>query len=128
MIRDYYRESYGFASHFIPYGGDLPVPSGRETLDRLELIGLQQKVPVVYTPFSHTSRPDPAVKSRTLTAFEERALSDFRKGRDIAVDASKDGPDACVGAIRATRTCIECHDGSKTGDLLGAFSYRFSRG
>ena len=97
------------------------------SLDRLELIGLQQKVPVVYTPFSHTSRPDPAVKSRTLTAFEERALSDFRKGRDIAVDATKDGPDACVGAIRATRTCLECHDGSKTGDLLGAFSYRFTR-
>ena len=103
-------------------GGRVPL-----SLDRLELIGLQQKVPVVYTPFSHTSRPDPAMKSRTLTEFEERALAAFRKGRDIAVDASKDGPDACVGAIRATRTCVECHEGSKTGDLLGAFSYRFRR-
>jgi glycosyltransferase involved in cell wall biosynthesis len=37
VIRDYYRQTYGFESHFIPYGGDLPVPSGRETLDRLGL-------------------------------------------------------------------------------------------
>jgi hypothetical protein len=103
-------------------GGRVPL-----SLDRLELIGLQQKVPVVYTPFSHTSRPDPALKSRTLTEFEERALTAFRKGRDIAVDASQDGPAACVGAVRAKPTCLECHDGAKAGDLLGAFSYRFSR-
>ena len=103
-------------------GGRVPL-----SLERLELIGLQQKVPVVYTPFSHTSRPDPAMKSRSLTAFEERALTEFRKGRDIAVDATKDGPEACAGAIRAKSTCLECHDGAKTGDLLGAFSYRFSR-
>ena len=67
------------------------------------------------------------MKSRSLTAFEERALTEFRKGRDIAVDATKDGPEACAGAIRAKSTCLDCHDGAKTGDLLGAFSYRFSR-
>jgi len=37
VIRDYYRERYGFESHFIPYGGDLPEPAGRETLERLGL-------------------------------------------------------------------------------------------
>ncbi len=37
VIRDYYRERYGFESHYIPYGGDLPPPSGHETLDRLGL-------------------------------------------------------------------------------------------
>jgi glycosyltransferase involved in cell wall biosynthesis len=37
VIRDYYRERYGFESVFIPYGGDLPAPQGRETLDRLGL-------------------------------------------------------------------------------------------
>ncbi|HEY6064733.1 MAG TPA: glycosyltransferase, partial [Thermoanaerobaculia bacterium] len=37
VIRDYYRDRYGFESHFIPYGGDLPQPAGRETLDRLGL-------------------------------------------------------------------------------------------
>jgi len=37
VIRDYYRRTYGFESHFIPYGGDLPQPSGRDALDRLGL-------------------------------------------------------------------------------------------
>ena len=37
VIRDYYRQTYGFESHYIPYGGDLPPPSGREALDRLGL-------------------------------------------------------------------------------------------
>lgn len=37
VIRDYYRERYGFESHFIPYGGDLPEPAGRETLGHLGL-------------------------------------------------------------------------------------------
>lgn len=37
VIRDYYRDRYGFVSHFIPYGGDLPAPTGRATLDTLGL-------------------------------------------------------------------------------------------
>jgi glycosyltransferase involved in cell wall biosynthesis len=37
VIQRYYRERYGFDSVYIPYGGDLPAPSGRETLDRLGL-------------------------------------------------------------------------------------------
>jgi glycosyltransferase involved in cell wall biosynthesis len=37
VIRDYYRERYGFESHFIPYGADLPEPTGHGTLDRLGL-------------------------------------------------------------------------------------------
>lgn len=45
VIRDYYRDRYGFESHFIPYGGDLPQPSGRATLDRL---GLEPERYVLY--------------------------------------------------------------------------------
>ena len=37
VIQRYYRERYGFESVFIPYGGDLPIPSGREALERLGL-------------------------------------------------------------------------------------------
>ncbi len=37
VIQDYYRERYGIDSVFIPYGGDLPRPAGRGTLDRLGL-------------------------------------------------------------------------------------------
>ncbi len=45
VIRDYYRERYGFESHFIPYGGDLPEPAGRDTLERL---GLAAEAYVLY--------------------------------------------------------------------------------
>lgn len=37
VIQDYYRQRYGIDSVFIPYGGDLPRPAGRGTLDRLGL-------------------------------------------------------------------------------------------
>jgi glycosyltransferase involved in cell wall biosynthesis len=37
VIRDYYRERYGFDSHLIPYGADLPAPRDTETLERLGL-------------------------------------------------------------------------------------------
>jgi glycosyltransferase involved in cell wall biosynthesis len=45
VIQDYYRERYGFESVFIPYGGDLPEPVGREALDRL---GLEPERYVLY--------------------------------------------------------------------------------
>jgi glycosyltransferase involved in cell wall biosynthesis len=37
VIQDYYRTRYGIDSTFIPYGGDLPAPAGREALERLGL-------------------------------------------------------------------------------------------
>src|SRR5437763_7328462 len=37
VIEDYYRRRYGFASVFIPYGGDLPEPAGTQILERLGL-------------------------------------------------------------------------------------------
>jgi glycosyltransferase involved in cell wall biosynthesis len=45
VIQKYYRERYAFETVFIPYGGDLPRPSGRETLDRL---GLEPERYVLY--------------------------------------------------------------------------------
>ena len=36
-LQDSYRQRYGREMVFIPYGGDLPGPAGRETLDRLNL-------------------------------------------------------------------------------------------
>lgn len=37
VIQEYYRERYGFPTEFIPYGGDLPAPSGKSALDALGL-------------------------------------------------------------------------------------------
>jgi glycosyltransferase involved in cell wall biosynthesis len=45
VIRDYYRNRYGFDSVFIPYGGDLPKPEGRAALARL---GLHSEKYVLY--------------------------------------------------------------------------------
>ena len=45
VIRDYYRDRYGFESHFIPYGGDLPEPAGTDALERL---GLSRERYVLY--------------------------------------------------------------------------------
>jgi glycosyltransferase involved in cell wall biosynthesis len=45
VIQDYYRRRYGLSSVFIPYGGDLPAPEGRSTLDRM---GLQPEKYVLY--------------------------------------------------------------------------------
>ncbi len=45
VIQEYYRTRYGLESVFIPYGGDLPQPAGRATLDRL---GLEPERYVLY--------------------------------------------------------------------------------
>jgi glycosyltransferase involved in cell wall biosynthesis len=37
VIEDYYRQRYGCASVFIPYGGDLPEPADTQMLERLGL-------------------------------------------------------------------------------------------
>jgi glycosyltransferase involved in cell wall biosynthesis len=38
VIQQYYRTRHGCNSMFIPYGGDLPAPEGRGTLERLGLV------------------------------------------------------------------------------------------
>jgi glycosyltransferase involved in cell wall biosynthesis len=45
VIEDYYRTRYGFSSVYIPYGGDLPQPSGQTALERL---GLEPEKYVLY--------------------------------------------------------------------------------
>ena len=45
VIQEYYRERYGFPTVFIPYGGDLPAPSGTSAL---EALGLRPEGYVLY--------------------------------------------------------------------------------
>jgi glycosyltransferase involved in cell wall biosynthesis len=68
VIQEYYRMRYGISSVFIPYGGDLPEPAGRETLDRL---GLTPERYVLYV-----SRLEP----------ENNALAVLRAYRDVRGD------------------------------------------
>lgn len=61
VIRNYYRNRYGFESHFIPYGGDLPMPAGRATLDRL---GLEPERYVLYVSrFEPENNADAVVRA-----------------------------------------------------------------
>jgi len=61
-------------------------------------------------------------QTRALTAFEQRAVAELKAGEDVAVETNETGR-FVVGALRAQEDCLKCH-GGKTGDVLGALSYR----
>ena len=96
----------------------------RYGIETIELVGLlKESKPVVYGPRMHSLGIPEATTKRTPDRFESSALAGFRNGKDIA---SQNEANAlrCIGAVRATAKCIECHEGKKPGDLLGAFTYR----
>lgn len=71
-IERYYAERYGRESSFIPYGSDLPQPSGRETLTRL---GLEPDSYVVYiSRFEPENNPDAVVRGFRGFASERRLV------------------------------------------------------
>jgi hypothetical protein len=98
-------------------------------VERVELIGLvKHPEPTAYVISS--SLPQKAfftnymtryLKTRALTEFETNALVELRKGRDEVI-GTHEGSAAILGAVRARRECLKCHDG-EAGSLLGAFSY-----
>ena len=92
-------------------------------LERVELVGVaMHDKPVAYTRASHGGR---FLEARALTAFEERALVELASGETVSVQADKTGR-LVVGALRAKQDCLHCHPGYKSGDLLGALSYRLT--
>lgn len=95
----------------------------------LDLIGaFTLDKPVVYVTTAHgSSVKAETFKSRELTPFEKASLAAFKSGRSLAIETSPDSQAmACVGALRAKDTCLECHRNNKAGDLLGAFSYQLT--
>jgi hypothetical protein len=64
--------------------------------------------------------------TRSLDPFEAEGLEALRGGKDLFVRGT-DKQARMLGAIRATRQCLQCHGGDR-GDLLGAFSYTLRRG
>lgn len=106
-------------------------PSGRWSLERLELIGLlRRETPLAYVT-AELPRMDALAEAptRPLNAFEAEALKALRGSDDVVVTESE-SPEgvrlAMVGAVRAGDGCLECH-GVPRGTLLGAFSYELSR-
>jgi hypothetical protein len=113
----------GFQAHYI---SESPNESERWKLQRLDLIGLLlHKEPVAYVS-EHLPRMDElrAAPTRSPDEFETIGLSSLRGGDDLFV---RERGTECrmLGAVRAARQCLSCHDVER-GDLLGAFSYTFS--
>lgn len=67
----------------------------------------------------------PTVPFRPLDEFEGYALGRLRIGAAL-VRMEEDGRIRAMGAIRASQSCLRCHDG-KAGDLLGALTYFIAR-
>ena len=110
----------GFRSHQF---SKVPEPSGNIQVASVELIGWLRGKPVAYVsenlPAMNELRNAP---TRPLDSFEEEGLAALRSGKELFAKPS-DGGERLLGAIRATKQCIECHGGQR-GDLLGAFSYQ----
>src|SRR5262249_35031386 len=117
-------KSHGFRSAPDPgWRGE----SRRWRVQHIQLVGiLAHERPVVYLtdklPSMEQIRQG---KTRTPDFFEEAALPALREGEDLFI-ASKGETVRVLGALRATKTCQQCHD-AEVGDLLGAFSYTLRR-
>jgi hypothetical protein len=104
-----------------------PDPKHPWHVTRLELISLlKHDKPVVYVS-DHLPRMTELNDSATrgLTVFERKALQSLHTGDELAAEATLNRI-RMVGAVRATKQCLECHTVER-GTLLGAFSYELRR-
>ncbi len=118
------REVTGFQSHGMSKAPVAPAPW---LVAKIELIGVViHEKPVAYLS-TNLPKMDELRKAptRPLDAFEMEALEALRKGEDLFARGIADQA-RMLGAIRATKQCLDCH-GASRGDLLGAFSYGFRR-
>jgi hypothetical protein len=105
--------------------GVLELGRARYTIEQHELVGLLKvNPPAVYVPDWHGATPV-GFKSRELTDFEKQSVAAFKAGKDLASAAGEEnGTMRCIGSLRAKASCLSCHRDKKTGDLLGAFTYK----
>jgi hypothetical protein len=95
--------------------------------ERIELVSLLKHDP----PGVYLSENLPRMQDlhdapvRALDDFEETALGELRQGHDL-VTGTTPQHFRMLGAIRAGKQCLACHDVER-GELLGAFSYHFTR-
>jgi len=113
----------GFESHGFRGWINYDPESLRLKVQHVELVGiLRFEKPLVYLTQGLPSMEQVRQgKTRSLDYFEQVALPALCEGEDLYI-VSKDDTIRMLGAIRATKTCQQCHD-ARIGDLLGAFSY-----
>jgi hypothetical protein len=118
------RHVAGFQEHQLGRAPDL---SKRWELQTLDLVGLVRHAePTAYVS-AHLPRMDElrGAPTRPPDEFEAAGLAALRSGDDLFV-RDRGEERRMLGAIRATRQCLTCHEGGR-GDLLGAFSYTLTR-
>ena len=103
VIRDYYRRRHGTETNFIPYGADLPIPSGTATLDRL---GLAPGRYVLYVSrFEPENNPDAVVHGFSRFVGELKLAlvgsAPYAAGfiESVRAEAARDGRVLVPGAI-----------------------------
>jgi hypothetical protein len=123
----------------------------RWKIESLDFIGLLSYVPAVYSNGNAANEKTRRLltpgndypNARTATDFEYRAIADLQKAAVFTEIGEREI--RMVGALHATKNCLSCHTERedavrrngrvelvkvpvKEGDVLGAFSYRISRG
>lgn len=113
----------GFRPHGFRYLGVPVHESKRWRVHHVQLVGiLRHEQPVVYLTDKLPSMEQVRQgKTRALDFFEEVALPVLAEGEDLYI-VQKGDTLRMLGALRATKTCLQCHD-AQIGDMLGAFSY-----
>jgi hypothetical protein len=119
------RHVAGFQRHAMT---KVPAAKSAWAVAHLDLVGLVvHEKPVVYVSASLPRMEELGViPTRPPDEFEAAGLEALRKGEYLYARGTADKV-RMIGAIRATRQCVECHGGAR-GDLLGAFSYGLRRG
>jgi hypothetical protein len=104
-----------------------PDPKHPWHVTRLELVGLfVHDKPQVYMSHRLPKMTELArSKVRDLNEFEVQALKTLHGGDELVASATLNRIQM-LGAVRASKQCLECHEAQR-GDLLGAFSYELRR-
>lgn len=110
-----------------PIAALAPGPGAFRTLQEAEAARLRASLDAVADSKGKAkAEPTRPPNSRAPNHLELAALDRFRDGEDVLV-RSKGNVLQMVGALRATKQCLECHTTAKQGDLFGAFSYTLAR-
>lgn len=99
------------------------------SVEGLNLIGLKSNAPVIYeSNWREVLRTKlETYPTRGLTAFEQSSLDEFYSGETLTWEFGEHRNTVkLVAALRATESCLECHQVSE-GELLGAFVYHLQR-
>lgn len=119
-----FKVSSGFGINRLPFPkNDRGYEVSSPVIDRVELVSLLTEYePSVYV-LNEMATPARArlAERRPLDEFEYHGLEAVRRGENIVW--SPEAPKRMFGAIRADKSCLECHSTAKEGDLLGAFTY-----